>query len=116
MVATSACCSLFAVMIAESGCCKCVFVVVTGGEEEALAAYEEAVQAIFGLQLDRYSHFQPHRNPETGKLWWECIAMWPMQVMFGLKCTATPITEHAFERAPGLDLLTVALKASRIRI
>lgn len=76
------CCSLCAVMIAQSICCNCVVMVATGGEEEAMAAYEEAMQAIFGLQLDRYTYVQPHRHPETGKLRWECIEMWPMQVLF----------------------------------
>ena len=79
-------------MIAESICCNCVVMVATGGEEEAMAAYEEAMQAIFGLQLERYTHVQPHRHPETGKLRWECIEMWPMQVLFQLMCTAIPIT------------------------
>lgn len=52
-----------------------------GGEEESRAAYEEAMQAIFSLQLDRYSHVQPHHNPENqGKLRWECLEMWPLQV------------------------------------
>lgn len=67
-------------MVAETDGCKCLVTIATGGEEEALAAYEDAMQAIYNLQLDRYSHVQPHRNPETGRLRWECIEMWPMQV------------------------------------
>lgn len=70
--------------VVESSCCHCV---ATGGEEEAMASYEEAMQAIFSLQLDRYSHVQPHRHPETGKMRWECIEMWPMQVLSEFKCT-----------------------------
>ena len=65
--------------------CNGLLMVATGGEEEALAAYEEAMQAIFGLQLERYSHVQPHGNPESGKVRWECLEMWPMQVR--LDCT-----------------------------
>ncbi|DBA80660.1 TPA: hypothetical protein ACH3X1_007904 [Trebouxia sp. C0004] len=51
-----------------------------GGEEEAHTAYEDAVQAIFHLQLERYCHTQAHHNPEKGgAMRWECIEMWPMQ-------------------------------------
>lgn len=62
--------------------------VATGGEEEGMAAYEESMQAIFGLQLERYSHVQPHRNPGSGKLRWECLEMWPMQASLALVCCA----------------------------
>ena len=76
---------------AESSRCRCCNrggVVVTGGEEEAIAAYDEAMQAIFGLQLDRYCHVQPHRHPENNTMRWECIEMWPLQVPLQLRCTA----------------------------
>lgn len=63
--------------------------VATGGEEEAMAACEEAMQAMFGLQLERFSHVQPHRNPENGKLRWECLEMWPMQASLALVCSDT---------------------------
>ena len=44
--------------------------------------YEEALQAIFVLQLERYSHVQAHHNPENqGKLRWECLEFWPIQVI-----------------------------------
>ncbi len=52
-----------------------------GGEEESQTEYEDAVQAIFHLQLERYCHTQAHHNPEKGgAMRWECIEMWPMQV------------------------------------
>ncbi|DBB03659.1 hypothetical protein WJX82_000931 [Trebouxia sp. C0006] len=51
-----------------------------GGEEESQTEYEDAVQAIFHLQLERYCHTQAHHNPEKGgAMRWECIEMWPMQ-------------------------------------
>ncbi len=54
--------------------------VTAGGNDEAQAAYEEAVQAIFQLQLERYCHTQAHHNPDKeGQMRWECIEMWPIQ-------------------------------------
>ena len=66
----------------------------TGGEEEAMTAYEEAMQAMFGLQLERYSHVQPHRNPESGKLRWECFELWPLQVGLALSASEGTILRN----------------------
>lgn len=77
------------------------WVIATGGEEEAEAAYEEAMQAIFGLQLERFSHVQPHRNPENDKVRWECLEMWPMKVLLVqlVCCEGTVIhNRHMFWR------------------
>ncbi|KAA6423770.1 MAG: hypothetical protein FRX49_06341 [Trebouxia sp. A1-2] len=49
-----------------------------GGQEEAEEAYEEAVNAIFVLQVQCHRHNQP-RSLKIGKVRWEMIEMWPMQ-------------------------------------
>ena len=51
-----------------------------GGSEEAQEAYDEAMNAIFNLQLDCYRHAQPHRSKKDGSAKWAMIEMWPMQV------------------------------------
>ena len=50
----------------------------SGGQQEAEEAYEEAVTAIFVFQVECHRHTQP-RSPK-GKVRWEMIEMWPMQV------------------------------------
>ncbi|DBB07279.1 TPA: hypothetical protein ACH3X3_008783 [Trebouxia sp. C0006] len=50
-----------------------------GGQEEALAAYEEAYNDIFNLKLDCHKHPQPHKSRKDGTIKWEMIEMWPMQ-------------------------------------
>lgn len=55
--------------------------VYAGGQEEAEEAYEEAVNAIFVLQVQCHRHNQP-RSLKIGKVRWEMIEMWPMQVRF----------------------------------
>lgn len=53
---------------------------LTGGDAEAKAAYEEAYNAIFELQLDHHAHLQPYRNNVDGKTKWAKIEMWPIMV------------------------------------
>ena len=53
-----------------------------GGQEDAQEAYADAVNAIFVLQVDCHRHTQPHAQQE-GKVRWEMIEMWPMQVVLG---------------------------------
>lgn len=52
----------------------------SGGMEEADAAYEEALNAIFVLSLDCHRHTQPHKSKKTGLMKWAMIEMWPMTV------------------------------------
>lgn len=52
----------------------------TGGAEEAESAYEEAVNAVFNLQLECHRHTQPYKSHKSSKVKWAMIEMWPMQV------------------------------------
>ncbi len=51
-----------------------------GGEEEAETHYEDALTAVFSLQLKCHRHVQPCRGSKDGKLKWANIEMWPMPV------------------------------------
>lgn len=51
-----------------------------GGDEEAEAAYDEAVHAIFELQLERHRHIQPYISKKDGRSKWAMIEMSPMTV------------------------------------
>lgn len=51
-----------------------------GGAEEARAAYSEAYNAMFDLQLDYHSHMQPYRSAADGTAKWAQIELWPMIV------------------------------------
>ncbi|KAL3144948.1 hypothetical protein ABBQ32_003454 [Trebouxia sp. C0010 RCD-2024] len=51
-----------------------------GGAEEAQAAYDEAVNAVFNLQVECHRHTQPHISKKSsGIIKWAMIEMWPMQ-------------------------------------
>lgn len=58
--------------------------ICTGGEQEAQSAYEEALKAVFTLQLS-WRHMQPHRSRSDGKTKWSMIEMWPMHVSKAVK-------------------------------
>ena len=54
-----------------------------GGKAEADAAYEEAMEAVFRLQADQYSHVQYYEAPRTvgqPRRRWYLIELWPLQV------------------------------------
>ncbi len=51
-----------------------------GGQQEAQAAYDEAVNAVFNLQVECHRHAQPHISKKDGRTKWAMIEMWPMQV------------------------------------
>lgn len=51
-----------------------------GGETEAQAAYDEAMNAVFNLQLECHRHAQPHKSKKDGKIKWAMIEMWPIVV------------------------------------
>lgn len=61
---------------------KCQFLLCfsTGGEEEAQAAYDEAMNAMFNLRLECHRHIQPHKSHKDGSTKWAMIEMWPMTV------------------------------------
>ena len=60
---------------------------VAGGAEEAQAAYDEAVNAVFNMQVECHRHTQPHISKKSsGITKWAMVEMWPMQV--------TPSTPH----------------------
>lgn len=63
-----------------------------GGQEEALAAYEEAYNDIFNLKLDCHKHPQPHKSRKDGTIKWEMIEMWPMQVDHQQQCRCSCIS------------------------
>ena len=54
----------------------------SGGEAEGQAAYDEAVTAVFDLQLECHRHTQPHKSKKDGTTKWAMIEMWPMLVIF----------------------------------
>ena len=54
-----------------------------GGKAEADAAYEEAMHAVFHLEVDQHCHILYQEIPEDGDLLqphWDQIEMWPLQV------------------------------------
>ena len=55
-------------------------------EEEAQAAYDEAVNAMFNLRLDCHRHVQPHKSHKDGSTKWAMIEMWPMTVSPSSPC------------------------------
>ena len=59
-----------------------VFSAVSGGQEEAVGHYEDALRAVFELQLDCHHHIQPYRSIKNGKVKWASIDLWPMHVGF----------------------------------
>ena len=68
-----------------------------GGSEEAQDAYDEAMNAIFSLQLECFRHAQPHRSKKDGSTKWAMIEMWPMQVSAMALCkrvVLSSITHH----------------------
>ena len=56
-----------------------MYVLAAEGQSDAEAAYEEAMNDIFTLQLECHRHQQPHTT-HKGQLRWEMIEMWPMPV------------------------------------
>lgn len=56
-----------------------MYVLAAEGQSDAEAAYEEAMNDIFTLQLECHRHQQPH-TAHKGQLRWEMIEMWPMPV------------------------------------
>ena len=52
-----------------------------GGEEEAQSAYDDAMNAVFSLQLECHRHTQAHKSKKDGSTKWSMIEMWPMLVM-----------------------------------
>ena len=63
----------------------------SGAKEEALEHHEDAIRAIFELQLDCHRHIQPYRSTKNGKLKWASVDMWPL-----------PVSSHW--RLPSLDI------------
>ena len=53
---------------------------MAGGLAEAQAAYDEAVNAVFNLQVECHRHAQPHLSRKDSRTKWAMIEMWPMQV------------------------------------
>ncbi len=64
-----------------------------GGEEEAEAAYDEALHAIFVLQLERHRHTQPYISKKDGRSKWAMIEMSPMLV--SLQCCKAKLPGQA---------------------
>ncbi|DBB14759.1 TPA: hypothetical protein ACH3X3_004373 [Trebouxia sp. C0006] len=52
--------------------------VYPGGEEEAQSAYDDAMNAVFSLQLECHRHTQAHKSKKDGSTKWSMIEMWPM--------------------------------------
>ncbi|KAL0049434.1 hypothetical protein WJX82_002295 [Trebouxia sp. C0006] len=54
-----------------------------GGQEEALMHYEDAMTAVFSLQLNSHRHVQPYRSKKDGRIKWATFEMWPMSDPIG---------------------------------
>ena len=67
-------------MSSSAGNVKPAQVPHAGGEEEAQAAYDDAMNAVFNLQLECHRHTQPHKSKKDGTTKWAMIEMWPMLV------------------------------------
>ncbi len=64
-------------------CCSCNSDIdsgLTGGQEEALMHYEDAMTAVFSLELKSHRHVQPYRSKKDGRIKWATFEMWPMSV------------------------------------
>ena len=72
------CCAQLQDLLCDFGC--------AGGEKEAEAAYDEAVHAIFELQLERHRHVQPYISKKDGRSKWAMIEMSPMMVSPARAC------------------------------
>ena len=42
--------------------------------------YEDAMTAVFSLQLHGHRHVQPYRSRKDGSIKWATFEMWPMSV------------------------------------
>ena len=65
------------------------FPAIAGGRAEADAAYEDAMDAVFGLEVDHYSHILYQELPQAvgrTKSRWELIELWPLQVRIPCLC------------------------------
>ena len=52
----------------------------TGGEEEAQAAYEDAMATLADESAECHRHMQSHTSKKSGRTKWTMMEMWPMQV------------------------------------
>lgn len=75
--------------------------------QDAQEAYEEAVNAVFVLQVDCHRHTQP-RQTHQGSVRWEMMEMWPMQVCHSGFCFAL-VARLAFGLCPVVGFPSVAL-------
>lgn len=51
-----------------------------GGKEQAVRAYEEALNAVFDLRVECHQHIQPYASRKDGKIKWALLEMWPLLV------------------------------------
>ncbi|DBA77572.1 TPA: Pde-4p [Trebouxia sp. C0004] len=49
-----------------------------GGEEQAVQAYEEALNAVFDLRVECHQHIQPYASRKDGTIKWALLEMWPL--------------------------------------
>ncbi len=45
-----------------------------------MQAYEEALNAVFDLGVERHQHIQPYASRKDGKVKWALLEMWPLLV------------------------------------
>ncbi len=70
-----------------------------GGEEEAQSAYDDAMNAVFNLQLECHRHTQAHKSKKDGSTKWTMIEMWPMLVMTQPSLRLPPPISRSFNAA-----------------
>ncbi|KAL0037183.1 hypothetical protein WJX79_004360 [Trebouxia sp. C0005] len=49
-----------------------------GGKEQAVQAYEEALNAVFDLRVECHQHIQPYASRKDGTMKWALLEMWPL--------------------------------------
>jgi len=58
----------------------------SGGKEQAVRAYEEALNAVFDLRVECHQHIQPYASRKDGTIKWALLEMWPLLV-----CSSTEL-------------------------
>jgi len=62
----------------------------SGGKEQAVQAYEEALNAVFDLRVECHQHIQPYASRKDGTIKWALLEMWPLLV-----CSSTQLIKHS---------------------
>lgn len=66
----------------------------SGGKEQAVQAYEEALNAVFDLRVECHQHIQPYASRKDGTIKWALLEMWPLSVQSStqlISCACSPV-------------------------